>query len=142
MFTRKNNNNNTSIIMAPVSKDKNHSVLSQSTTFSGEINSKDDLRIDGCLEGNISCDGKVIIGPDGSVTGNIRSQSIELMGKINGDVIVYDIVRLKSSSYFKGEITAVNLEIEAGANFFGTCKMATEKTENHFIPEAEVLAIE
>ncbi|MFV0419706.1 MAG: polymer-forming cytoskeletal protein [Dysgonomonas sp.] len=132
MFSRKNN---TSVIMSPMSKDKNHSLLSQSTTFSGEISSKDDLRIDGCLEGNISCEGKVIIGPDGSVTGNIRSQSIELMGKINGDIIVYDIVRLKSASYFKGEITAVNLEIEAGANFFGTCKMANEKTEPNLIPE-------
>ena len=65
------------------------------------------------------------------------------MGKINGDVIAYDIVRLKSSSYFKGEITALNLEIEAGANFFGTCKMVTEQDtiENAtIIPE--VLALE
>lgn len=137
MFSRKNN---ASVMLSPASKDKNHSLLSQSSTFSGEISSKDDLRIDGCLEGNISCEGKVIIGPDGSVTGNIRSQSIELMGTINGDIIVYDIVRLKSSSYFKGEITAVNLEIEAGANFFGTCKMANEKVESNLIPE--ILAID
>lgn len=133
MFSKKNNS--TSVMMSTASKDKNHSLVSQSTIFSGEINSKDDLRIDGSLEGNISCEGKVIIGPEGSVTGNIRSQSIELMGTINGDVMVYDIVRLKASSYFKGEITAVNLEIEAGANFFGTCKMANEKTEPNLISE-------
>lgn len=138
MFSKKNNNS--SVIISSVSKDKNPSLLSQSTTFIGEIRSKDDLRIDGCVEGNINCDGKVIIGPDGFVTGNIRSQSIELMGKINGDIIVYDIVRLKAASYFKGEITAVNLEVEAGANFFGTCKMSDEKTEPTLIPE--MLAID
>ncbi len=126
MFGKKNNTSN---IMSPVSLDRAHSVLSQAVTLTGEINSKDDLRIDGNVEGNISCDGKVIIGPEGYVNGNIKSSSIELMGKITGDVVVYDIVRLKSSSYFKGEITAVNLEIEAGANFYGNCKM-TEKQNN------------
>ncbi|MFV0312331.1 MAG: polymer-forming cytoskeletal protein [Dysgonomonas sp.] len=138
-----NKRNNMSGIVSTASLDKTHSVLSQSTMFSGEINSKGDLRIDGSIEGNINCEGKIIIGPDGRVNGNIKSSSIELMGKINGDVIAYDIVRLKSSSYFKGEITALNLEIEAGANFFGTCKMVTEQdTIEKAILVPEVLAIE
>ncbi|GAB6122704.1 bactofilin family protein [Dysgonomonas termitidis] len=140
MFNKKNNIQG---VVSAGSLGNTPSVLSQSTMFSGEINSKGDLRIDGNVEGNIRCEGKVIIGPDGCVKGNIKSTSIELMGKINGDVIAYDIVRLKSSSYFKGEITAVNLEIEAGANFFGTCKMVTDQDtvqDKAFVPE--VLAIE
>ena len=121
---------------SPSSMERSHSVLSHAVSITGQINTKDDLRIDGSVEGNITCEGKVIIGPKGRVKGNIESQSIELMGQITGDIIVYDIVRLKSTSYFKGEITAVNIEIEAGANFYGNCKMS-DKQKNEFLPVAE-----
>lgn len=104
--------------------DRTYSVLSQGLTVSGEINTKDDLRIDGNVDGNIYCEGKVIIGPTGCVTGNIESESIELMGKVNGNIIVHDIIMLKSSSYYDGDITAVSIDIEAGANFFGNCRMS------------------
>lgn len=113
-----------------ISLDRTHSILSQAVTFVGHINTKDDLRIDGNVEGNISSEGKVVIGPNGCVTGNIESQSIELMGKIKGDIIVHDIIRLKSSSHYSGDITTLNIEIEPGALFFGNCKMReTDKKE-------------
>lgn len=139
MFSKRSNNVDTMSSSAP--SERTHSVLSHAVTITGQINTKDDLRIDGCVEGNITCEGKVIIGPKGKVKGNIESQSIELMGQITGDIIVYDIVRLKSTSYFKGEITAVNIEIEAGANFYGNCKMS-DKQRNELMPEEEVLQAE
>lgn len=132
MFNSKKGN--TSNESPSITLDRTHSILSKSATFIGEINSTDDLRIDGVIDGNISCEGKIIIGPEGTVNGNIKSSSIELMGKINGDVIVNNIVRLKAGSYFKGEITAVNIEIEAGANFFGNCKMADKDLSQTFSP--------
>lgn len=104
-------------------EDRTYSVLSQGLTFSGEINTKDDLRVDGTVDGNIYCKGKVIVGPTGCITGNIESDSIELMGKVHGNIIVHDIIMLKSSSYYDGDITAVSIDIEAGANFFGNCRM-------------------
>ncbi|MFT3995519.1 MAG: polymer-forming cytoskeletal protein [Dysgonomonas sp.] len=99
------------------------SILSPSVVVKGEISVVDDLRIDGTVEGNIKSEGRVIIGAKGCVNGNIESSSIELMGRINGDVIVHDIFILKSTSFFKGEVNTSNLEIEPGAHFFGNCKM-------------------
>ncbi|WP_165020275.1 polymer-forming cytoskeletal protein [Dysgonomonas sp. ZJ279] len=107
--------------------EKKYSVLSEGVTVTGEVKIKDDLRVDGNVEGNISCEGKVIIGPNGCVSGNIESKSIELMGKVNGNILVHDIIVLKSSSYYDGDITALNIEIEAGANFFGNCKMINNR---------------
>lgn len=105
------------------------SILSPTVVVKGEISVVDDLRIDGTVEGNITSQGRVIIGPNGCVNGNIESASIELMGRINGDVIVHDIFILKSTSFFKGEVNTVNIEIEPGAHFFGNCKMK-ENTNN------------
>lgn len=102
------------------------SVLSGSAEVKGEINIDDDLRIDGNVDGNINSGGKVVIGPDGCVKGKITGKSIEVIGKILGDVTVSDIVILRSSSYYEGQITARNIEIEAGASFYGNCKMENE----------------
>lgn len=111
----------------PILLDRAHSVLSQAVTFVGHINTKDDLRIDGNVEGNISSEGKVVIGPSGCVTGNIESKNIELMGKIKGDIVVHDTIRLTSTSHYSGDITTLNIEIEPGARFFGNCKMQEKK---------------
>ena len=124
MFKRKET---TVDIVSSPTVERSHSVLSQAVVITGEIKSKDDLRIDGCIEGNVYCGGKVVIGQNGSVNGNIESQSVELMGKVTGDIVAHNLIRLKTSSYFQGDITTVNIEIESGANFFGNCKMIDDK---------------
>lgn len=108
---------------------KSLSILSSSAVISGGIRLDDDLRIDGNIEGDIDSSGKVVIGPEGCVKGNIRSKSVELLGKMYGDVNVSEIVVLRTSSYYEGQIVARNIEIEAGASFFGHCKMEEETKE-------------
>lgn len=103
------------------------SILSGSAAVKGEIVIEDDLRIDGNVDGDIHSGGKVVVGPEGCVKGKIMGKSVEVIGKIYGDVIVTDIVTLRSSCFYEGQITARNIEIEAGASFFGNCKMEKEK---------------
>lgn len=112
-------------ISNPVSQ--SFSVLSISAAVKGEISIEDDLRIDGILEGDIYSKGKVVIGSEGCVKGKITGKSVEVIGKILGDVTVSDIVILRASCYYEGQITARNIEIEAGASFFGNCRMENEE---------------
>jgi len=114
-------------ISNPVSQ--SFSVLSISATVKGEINIEDDLRIDGNIDGDIYSKGKVVIGSEGCVKGKITGKSVEVIGKILGDVTVSDIVILRASCYYEGQITAHNIEIEAGACFFGNCRMENEEKE-------------
>jgi len=125
MFSKKKESGN------PISEPtvKSLSILSSSITVTGKICIEDDLRVDGCVNGDIESKGKVVIGPEGCVKGNIKSKSVYVKGKIYGDVIVSEIITLKASSYYKGQITAKNIEIEAGASFYGNCKMEKEEKE-------------
>jgi cytoskeletal protein CcmA (bactofilin family) len=108
-----------------------HGIFSIGVTVTGEIQSKDDLRIDGNITGNICCDGKVVVGESGIVTGNITCAVLELFGSICGDVRVSGLFSLHESSQFKGEAYAADLEIEPKARFIGTSKtlVATEEEE-------------
>lgn len=108
---------------SPLTISDSLSILSNAATIRGEINIDDDLRIDGNVSGNINSQGRVIVGLGGCVTGTIRSKSVELVGKIYGDIIVSEIAILRASSFCNGDLIAANLEIEAGASFCGNCKM-------------------
>jgi len=100
-----------------------HNTLAAGTYVKGDIKAEEDFRIDGKLDGNLECAGKVIIGPQAEINGNIQCQNTDLMGIINGNIMIYEVASLKSSVRFIGEIIAKYIEIEPGASFNGTCKM-------------------
>jgi len=99
------------------------SILSGSVVLTGGITTETDLRIDGTINGNVDCQGLLVLGDQGDVTGNLKGKNVIIMGKLLGDVNVSERITLKSSSYVKGEIKARNIEIEPGAVFIGNCLM-------------------
>ena len=101
-----------------------HNVLAAGTTLTGKIETESDFRLDGRIEGEINCKGKIVIGPKGSVKGNITSVNAEIFGNIEGSVKVRERLILKSSSDIKGDIFIQTLEIEPGAKLNGSCTMS------------------
>jgi cytoskeletal protein CcmA (bactofilin family) len=102
-----------------------HNAFAAGTYVKGNIKAEEDFRIDGKLEGNIECAGKVIVGPQAEIVGNIQCQNTDLLGTIDGNIIINEVASLKASVRFTGEITAKFIEIESGASFNGVCKMSS-----------------
>ncbi|MDR1371898.1 MAG: polymer-forming cytoskeletal protein [Dysgonamonadaceae bacterium] len=100
-----------------------HNALATGTYVKGNIKAEEDFRIDGRLEGNIECIGKVIVGQQAEILGNIQCENCDLYGKVDGSLFINDTIRLKSSVRLTGEIVTKYVEIESGALFNGTCKM-------------------
>ena len=98
-----------------------HNALAAGTTIKGNIITETDFRLDGKVEGDISCNGKIVIGPKGSVTGNIVSENAEILGEVDGSVKVSAKLILKSTAIIKGDIYTQSLEIEPNARFNGAC---------------------
>jgi cytoskeletal protein CcmA (bactofilin family) len=108
----------------PISSGGLHNVLSTGTVVTGTITAESDFRIDGNVEGEIICKGKIVIGPKGGVKGNIDSVNAEIFGKIEGTTRVRERLLLKASAEVKGDIFIQTLEIEPGAKLNGSCTMA------------------
>jgi len=98
-------------------------LLGAGTVVKGEINVNGDFRIDGALIGTIQCKGKVVVGPTGSIDGEIRCQNADFSGEVKATVKVSGLLALKETARFSGEITTGKLAIEPGAKFSGTCAM-------------------
>ena len=97
--------------------------IGSGTTIKGEIKSNGDFRIDGSLNGSIESKGKIVVGESGKVEGEINCQNAVISGTIKANIRVSDLLELKSSSKFEGQIITKKLAIEPGATFSGSCNM-------------------
>lgn len=102
-----------------------HNTLAAGTTVKGNIITEADFRLDGRIEGDVSCNGKIVVGPKGNVTGNIVSANAEILGEVEGSVRVSEKLILKTTAIIKGDIFAQTLEIEPNARFNGVCNMSS-----------------
>ena len=98
-------------------------ILGPGAVVKGEILVNGDFRCDGTLNGTIQCKGKIVVGPTGRIDGEIQCQNADFSGEVTATVRVAELLTLKETARFSGEITTGKLAIEPGARFSGTCKM-------------------
>ncbi|MDR1601496.1 MAG: polymer-forming cytoskeletal protein [Tannerella sp.] len=124
---------------APTSNGGILNVLAVGTAVKGSIVTASDFRLDGRIEGDITCKGKIVIGPKGSIKGNIRSDNAEILGEVEGTVRIKEKLIFKSTAVIKGDVFIQTLEIEPGARFNGTCTMSGKNPlENDETPANEI----
>jgi cytoskeletal protein CcmA (bactofilin family) len=99
------------------------SLIGTGTTITGDIVSNGDVRIDGVLKGNIRGTAKILIGQDGVVEGDIEGQQADIMGRVEGKIVVRELLNLRSNAVIKGDIRAGKLQIEPTVVFNGQCQM-------------------
>lgn len=95
----------------------------EQTSITGNIVCVADLRLDGELIGNVTCKGKIVLGPKSNVQGNITCKNIDIEGKFNGKLVVKELLVIKKSAKISGEVTVGKLAIEPGAIFEASCEM-------------------
>ena len=100
-----------------------YNALAPGTLVKGSIHAEEDLRIDGKVEGRIECAGKVVIGPQGEIQGDIHCANVDIIGRVTGNLVIKEVLSIKTTGAFTGDLITSSLEIEAGAVFNGTCKM-------------------
>jgi cytoskeletal protein CcmA (bactofilin family) len=97
--------------------------IEKNTKIKGDIVSEADFRIDGKLDGNVKTSGKVVIGIDGYIHGKVECVNADIEGNFNGELIVADLLSLKSSAVIEGTVIVSKLAVEPGATFNASCTM-------------------
>jgi cytoskeletal protein CcmA (bactofilin family) len=98
-------------------------IISEGTKIKGDIIANGDIRIDGELIGNIAAKGKLVVGTEGRITGEVVCNNIEVAGIIKGKVKASELLNMKATSQIEGDIVAGKLSVEPGSVFSGTCTM-------------------
>jgi cytoskeletal protein CcmA (bactofilin family) len=109
--------------------------IDQGSEFSGKLNFKDTVRIDGRFEGEIASENTLIVGESGSVTATIKSQTVIISGEVHGDINATGQVVLHKTARVDGNIHSPRLAMEDGAMFTGRVEMGVGKS-SHSKPAA------
>ena len=102
----------------------------EGTTIHGDITSPADFRLDGVLIGNFTSNGKLVIGPAGSVKGDIICNTVDIEGKFEGKMKIEDTLKVKEFASIIGEVEIGKLSVEPGATFHASCVMLSKTNKN------------
>jgi cytoskeletal protein CcmA (bactofilin family) len=93
------------------------------TIVTGDVQSKGDIRVDGSLKGSLNTSGKVVLGKEGVIEGDVLCNSADISGTIKAKITVSQLLSLKTTAKLNGDIITNKLSIEPGASFSGSCSM-------------------
>lgn len=100
-------------------------VLSSGVSIKGSVKFSNELVIDCDVEGSIDSGGRLTVGKNGHVTGEIRTASVTVYGTVDGNVTATERCELHSGSTLRGDIEAPRLVVDEEATFLGSAKIAT-----------------
>lgn len=98
-------------------------MISEGTKLNGTLNTKNDIRIAGTLDGEAQAEGKIIVSSTGKVEGNIEGVDADIAGKIDGEVRVTNKLVLRKSAIVEGDIYTKTILAEEGAQINGSFHM-------------------
>jgi len=101
------------------------------SSITGDIVAVNDMRIDGKIKGNISCDARLIIGESGEVEGDVNCKAAIIQGKLTGILKVAETLEINGKAVINGDITTSRLIVENGAVFNVRCSMTSGTAVKH-----------
>jgi cytoskeletal protein CcmA (bactofilin family) len=95
-------------------------VLGKSVIVKGQIFSREDLTIDGEVEGTVELqEHRLTVGPNGKVNASVKAREIVVIGTIHGNVETTDKIDIRKEAKLVGDIRTARIVIEDGAYFKG-----------------------
>ena len=85
--------------------------------------------------GSINSKGKIVVGTTGNIVGDVTCQNADFSGEVTATVKVSELLTLKETARFSGDITTGKLAIEPGAKFSGTCSMEQSGSKEIKFPQ-------
>jgi cytoskeletal protein CcmA (bactofilin family) len=86
----------------------------------GEIRSREELLVDGEVEGLLESQSLLTVGPNGKVRANIKAREVVIFGSVRGDVEVTEKIAIREQGSLIGNIKSAGISIDDGAYFKGS----------------------
>ncbi len=95
--------------------------IGKSVVVKGQIYSREDLYVDGEVEGTIEVqEHRLTVGPNGKVRASVKAREVILRGTVHGDVIATEKVEIRKEAKVAGDVITSRIVIEDGSYFKGS----------------------
>jgi len=102
-------------------------LLSRGVSIKGTVKFRNELLIDGEVDGEINSTGSLTVGEHASIKATITAKSVKVKGTVQGNIVASERCELQAGCSLKGDIEAPRLVVDENASFFGSAKVATNK---------------
>jgi cytoskeletal protein CcmA (bactofilin family) len=97
--------------------------LDRGSSFKGELEFEDTMRIDGRFNGRITSKNELIVGESAHIEGDVHVGRIAISGTVVGRIVADQRVEIHRNGKVYSDIDTPALVIEEGAIFQGNCVM-------------------
>lgn len=105
--------------------------LVKGSAMEGTLKCESDLRVDGSIKGKLICKAKLIIGPTGTIEGEVNCQNAVIEGRFSGTLRVSELLNIRETAAVDGDIFTGKLIVQSGAKFNVACKMGNDGFSNN-----------
>jgi cytoskeletal protein CcmA (bactofilin family) len=117
-------------------------VLGKSVIVKGQIFSREDLTIDGEVEGTVELqEHRLTIGPNGKVRASVKARELVVLGTIHGNVETTDKIDIRKEAKLVGDIKTARIVIEDGAYFKGNIDIVRAEAPRAAAPQPKPQAV-
>ncbi len=100
--------------------------IGKSIVFKGELTGSEDLEVNGTVEGDVKLpDNTLTVGQTGHVKASVSAKSVQIIGKVRGDVTATERIEIEASGVVDGDLRAPRLLVQEGAVMNGTVEMTS-----------------
>jgi len=94
--------------------------IGASMNIKGEIRTREELFVDGEVEGLLESHSLLTVGPNGKVKANIKAREVVVFGSVRGNVDVTEKIAIRDKGSLIGDIKTAGISIDDGAYFKGS----------------------
>ena len=94
--------------------------IGASMVIKGEIFSKEELFVDGEIEGTLESHDRLTIGPNGRIRASVKAREVVVQGNIRGNVTALERLTIRKEANLVGDVKTAGIVIEDGAYFKGS----------------------
>jgi cytoskeletal protein CcmA (bactofilin family) len=93
--------------------------IGQTMHIKGELYSKDEIEVNGEVEGTMHSESRLTIGESGKAQASIKGTEVVIAGAVKGDVVATQRIVLRKGANLVGDVKTAGIVIEDGAYFRG-----------------------
>jgi cytoskeletal protein CcmA (bactofilin family) len=101
--------------------------LSSGVSIKGSVKFEKELTLDCEVEGTINSQGRLTVGRQARIKGDIKTRSVIVDGTVDGNITAGERCELRAGCTVNGDIEAPRLVVDEAASFVGSAKIATQK---------------
>jgi cytoskeletal protein CcmA (bactofilin family) len=103
-------------------------VIGKGAVIEGMVRVYGPVQVDGHIDGGLSAEGQVSIGPTGCVLGELTADELAVGGRIEGKVSVRNHLHVAPGAVVRGDVRYGSLEVERGGVIDGSTLHGSEET--------------